>query len=71
LKVMTVVAVVLLPVILAYQAWGYHIFRHRLSLPPVGGDAVRGDGVDGDGAGGDGAMSGRESVVPGSPVEAP
>jgi cytochrome bd ubiquinol oxidase subunit II len=31
LKVMTVVAVVLLPVVLAYQAWTYYVFRRRIS----------------------------------------
>ncbi|RKE17331.1 cytochrome d ubiquinol oxidase subunit II [Streptomyces sp. TLI_171] len=31
LKVMTVVAVVLLPVVLAYQGWTYHVFRRRVS----------------------------------------
>lgn len=31
LKVMTVVALVLLPIVLAYQAWTYHVFRHRIS----------------------------------------
>ena len=30
LKVMTVVAVILLPVVLAYQAWTYHVFRARV-----------------------------------------
>ena len=38
LKVMTVVAVVVFPVVLIYQAWGYHIFKRRLSVPRVGGD---------------------------------
>jgi len=38
LKVMTVVAVVFFPVVLVYQAWGYHVFRKRLSVPRVGGD---------------------------------
>jgi cytochrome d ubiquinol oxidase subunit II len=38
LKVMTVVAVVLVPVVIVYQAWAYHIFRARLSAPKVGGD---------------------------------
>jgi len=80
LKVMTVVALVLLPVIVAYQAWGYHIFRHRLSMPPVGGDDVRadgagrdgsGDGASGEGADGDATTSGQGAVVRGSPVEAP
>jgi cytochrome bd-type quinol oxidase subunit 2 len=38
LKVMTVVAVVVFPIVLIYQAWGYHVFRKRLSVPRVGGD---------------------------------
>ena len=38
LKVMTVVAVVFFPIVLVYQAWGYHIFRKRLSMPRVGAD---------------------------------
>ncbi len=37
LKVMTVVAVICFPVVLIYQAWGYHVFRKRLSVPRVGG----------------------------------
>jgi cytochrome d ubiquinol oxidase subunit II len=40
LKVMTVVAVVLVPVVIVYQAWAYHVFRARLSAPKVGDDAV-------------------------------
>jgi len=31
LKVMTVVAVILLPVVLAYQTWTYYVFRKRVS----------------------------------------
>ncbi|HEX7267090.1 MAG TPA: cytochrome d ubiquinol oxidase subunit II [Streptosporangiaceae bacterium] len=31
LKVMTVVAIVLLPVVLAYQSWTYYVFRRRVS----------------------------------------
>ncbi len=31
LKVMTIVAVVLLPVVLAYQAWSYHVFHRRVA----------------------------------------
>jgi len=31
LKVMTVVAAVLVPVVIAYQAWTYHVFRRRVS----------------------------------------
>ena len=41
LKVMTVVAVIFFPIVLVYQAWGYHIFKKRLSVPRVGeADAV-------------------------------
>ena len=36
LKVMTVVAVIFFPIVLVYQAWGYHIFRKRLSVPQGG-----------------------------------
>ncbi|CFX01203.1 Cytochrome d ubiquinol oxidase, subunit II [Syntrophomonas zehnderi OL-4] len=32
LKVMTVVAVILVPIVLAYQAWAYWTFRHRVSV---------------------------------------
>jgi cytochrome bd ubiquinol oxidase subunit II len=38
LKVMTVIAVIIFPVVVLYQAWTYHIFKKRLSLPRVGGD---------------------------------
>jgi cytochrome bd ubiquinol oxidase subunit II len=31
LKVMTVVAIILLPVVLAYQSWTYYVFRRRIS----------------------------------------
>ena len=41
LKVMTVVAVVVFPIVLIYQAWGYHVFRKRLSVPRVGGEETR------------------------------
>jgi cytochrome bd ubiquinol oxidase subunit II len=30
LKVMTVVAVIFLPIVLIYQGWTYHVFRHRI-----------------------------------------
>lgn len=33
LRVMTVVAVVFLPLVLLYQSWSYHIFRARLKAP--------------------------------------
>ena len=33
LKVMTVVAVLLLPVVLVYQGWTYHVFRKRVRVP--------------------------------------
>jgi cytochrome bd ubiquinol oxidase subunit II len=31
LKVMTVIALVILPIVLAYQAWTYYVFRRRIS----------------------------------------
>ena len=34
LKVMTVVAVLLFPLVLAYQSWSYYIFRRRISRAP-------------------------------------
>jgi cytochrome d ubiquinol oxidase subunit II len=37
LKVMTIVALILVPVILLYQGWTYHVFRHRLG----GGDTAQ------------------------------
>ena len=36
LKVMTVVAVVLFPVVLVYQTWTYYVFRKRVIAPPTG-----------------------------------
>jgi cytochrome d ubiquinol oxidase subunit II len=36
LTVMTVVAVLLVPVVLAYQAWTYWVFRHRISAEGFG-----------------------------------
>ncbi len=41
LTVMTVVAVVLLPVVLLYQGWTYWVFRHRLGRVDVGGEELR------------------------------
>jgi cytochrome d ubiquinol oxidase subunit II len=38
LKVMTVVAAVMTPVVLGYQAWSYWVFRRRIGrdqIPPV------------------------------------
>jgi len=40
LKVMTIVAVIFLPVVMIYQGWTYHVFRKRLaSLSPAPGAA--------------------------------
>jgi cytochrome bd-type quinol oxidase subunit 2 len=48
LKAMTVVVVILLPVVLIYQAWTYYVFRKRISasdfrppVPPAAEDAPR------------------------------
>jgi cytochrome d ubiquinol oxidase subunit II len=35
LKIMTVVAVIFTPVVLAYQGWTYWVFRMRISVPPI------------------------------------
>jgi cytochrome bd ubiquinol oxidase subunit II len=40
LKVMTVVAVIFLPLVLAYQAWTYWVFRKRVTAPPRSADAA-------------------------------
>ena len=34
LKVMTVVAVVFVPIVLIYQGWSFHVFRARIQAPP-------------------------------------
>jgi cytochrome d ubiquinol oxidase subunit II len=39
LAVMTVVAVIALPVVLLYQGWTYHVFRQRVGLERTSGDA--------------------------------
>ncbi|MFC7244968.1 cytochrome d ubiquinol oxidase subunit II [Catellatospora aurea] len=36
LKVMTVVLVVMLPVVILYQAWTYHVFRQRVTATDLG-----------------------------------
>jgi cytochrome d ubiquinol oxidase subunit II len=41
LKVMTVVAVVMTPIVICYQAWTYWVLRARLTRPPVTADEVR------------------------------
>ena len=38
LKVMTIVAVVMLPVVLLYQGWSFHVFRGRLQGPASGAE---------------------------------
>ncbi len=35
LQVMTVVAAVLVPIVLAYQAWTYYVFRRRITAGPA------------------------------------
>ncbi len=47
LKVMTVVAVVFFPVVLAYQGWSLYVFRKRLSGPPAGSGAGGGPSTGG------------------------
>ena len=64
LKVMTVVAVIFFPIVLVYQAWGYHIFKQAPRRAEGGGrrrgrDVPRGAGRD---------LTGRPSGVQGGPV---
>ncbi|MGZ8606238.1 MAG: cytochrome d ubiquinol oxidase subunit II [Actinomycetota bacterium] len=40
LKVMTIVAAIFTPLVLAYQAWTYWVFRKRLSRDDAGGEAA-------------------------------
>jgi len=35
LVVMTIVAVIFFPIVLAYQGWSFHVFRRRVSAPPA------------------------------------
>lgn len=35
LMVMTVVAVIFLPLVLGYQSWTYWVFRKRITVPPA------------------------------------
>jgi cytochrome bd ubiquinol oxidase subunit II len=39
LTVMTVVAVIFLPLVLAYQGWSFHVFHGRIKAPPAQPDA--------------------------------
>ena len=54
LKVMTVVAVALLPFVLLYQAWTYWVFRHRVGADDVGELRTPLDLLDARGAGSSG-----------------
>src|SRR5271165_2484923 len=40
LKVMTVVAVIFVPLVLVYQGWNYWVFRRRLTSPPATTDGA-------------------------------
>jgi len=35
LKVMTAIALVFVPLVLAYQAWSYHVFRQRVTRDAI------------------------------------
>ena len=45
LTVMTIVALIFTPIVLAYQAWTYWVFRARVGVSTVGGDGDGGTGV--------------------------
>ena len=42
LMIMTVVACIFLPFVLAYQAWAYWVFRRRVMMPPAAADPAPG-----------------------------
>src|SRR6516162_4054371 len=46
LDVMTIVAVVLTPLIIAYQGWNYYVFRARITGPPVEAPAPSTESID-------------------------
>jgi cytochrome d ubiquinol oxidase subunit II len=77
LKVMTVVAAIFTPFVLAYQAWSYWVFRRRLGRPlPVVEDDVNGRGGSPNGIGTSGAATSTDSASqvepdPGRPADEP
>ncbi|HTW42008.1 MAG TPA: cytochrome d ubiquinol oxidase subunit II [Solirubrobacteraceae bacterium] len=63
--VMTVVAVIFVPLVLAYQAWTYWVFRHRLGRDDFQGSPTPIAVLAGLGGGGDGSASAdSRSVAP-------
>ncbi len=38
LKIMTVVALVFVPIVIAYQIWSYRVFRQKLTVDEISGD---------------------------------
>jgi cytochrome d ubiquinol oxidase subunit II len=38
LKIMTIVALVFVPIVIAYQVWVYRVFRHRVSASELAKD---------------------------------
>ncbi len=40
LVVMTIVAVLFMPVVLLYQGWSFHVFRQRVSAPPASAETT-------------------------------
>jgi cytochrome d ubiquinol oxidase subunit II len=45
LRLMTIVALVLFPVVLAYQGWTYYVFRRRIGAAPAAGRSGSGTGA--------------------------
>ena len=44
LVVMTIVAVIFMPLVLLYQGWSFRVFRRRVSAPPASAEAPTGGG---------------------------
>jgi cytochrome d ubiquinol oxidase subunit II len=52
LEVMTVIAVLFTPLVIAYQAWNYHVFHARIAAPRSGATSpATAPAIEGDGAG--------------------
>jgi cytochrome d ubiquinol oxidase subunit II len=75
--VMTVVAVVMVPIVLVYQGWTYWVFRHRLGRDDFEGNPTplavieRMGGKDRDGAGDKPTLPGGAAPAPGPSAPAP
>ena len=64
LKVMTIVTVIFLPVVLAYQGWSFYVFRARVMAPPAPGSPAPSAGTPAPPPGSPGPPSGPSASPP-------